>query len=519
MKRLIPVCIFLFACCVSTCIGRSETPPREQERPNVIFIKTDDQRFDSLSMTGHPVTQTPNIDALAKEGVWFENAFITSPICGPSRANFLTAQWERKNRVGFPHVSKNFISTELFEKSWLMQLKRAGYFSGYIGKHHTNIGELQERNRYMKENLDFCYMKPGHLGFDLATRKEFSNLKNSSQIEGLLEATEAFVRPGKDKDYFFANADASVKDFLKRRDTSNPFCLSINFNLPHAASIGGMGKKPTDPEMYRTLYSDRKHEFVFPEAYPNIDVPLPKDVFRQDELMGYYRTTNPRALLDKKIKMARAVTGIDLFVGNLRKQLTEMKLAENTILVFISDHGLLLGEHGLGGKTFLYEESIHVPLIVYSPFFGERERGKEIDELVVGQDVPATILELCGLPVPETYQGESLVSLIEGKKVAWRKDVFFENLFTDQGYPRMEAVRDVEWKYIRYFSRANDRNSYLPDASINGEQPIYEELFNLKADPKEQVNLASHPEYKKVLRSPTAIAVKNLYATWLNNRS
>ena len=117
----------------------------------------------------------------------------------------------------------------------------------------------------------------------------------------------------------------------------------------------------------------------------------------------------------------------------------------------------------------------------------------------MGQDVPATILELCGLPTPKTYQGESLVPLIEGKKVAWRKDVFCENLFTDQGYPRMEAVRAVEWKYIRYFSRANDRSLYLPDASINGEQPIYEELFNLKADPKEQVNLANHPEYKEVL--------------------
>ena len=474
-------------------------PSVSTDKPNVIFIKTDDQRFDSLSMTGHPVTKTPNIDQLANEGVFFTQAFITSPICGPSRANFFTGQWERKNRVGFSSVSKNFIPTAAFDNSWLMQLKRAGYFAGYIGKHHTHIGELNQRNRYMKENLDFCYMKSGHLGFDLATRKEFSNLKNSSQIEGLFEATESFIRPGKDKDCFFANADESVKDFLKERDPSKPFCLSINFNLPHAASIGRMGKKPADPEIYRTLYSDRQQEFVFPAGYPNIAVPLPEEVFRKDELMKYYRTTNRRKLLDKKTKMARAVTGIDLFVGNLRKQLTEMKLADNTILVFISDHGLLLGEHGLGGKTFLYEESIHVPLIVYSPFFSEPEQGKKIDELVVGQDVPATILELCGLPIPETYQGESLVPLIVGKKVEWRKDVFCENLFTDQGYPRMEAVRGVEWKYIRYFSKANDRNRYLPVASINGEQPIYEELFNLKADPKEQVNLASHPEYKGVL--------------------
>jgi len=496
------ICLFSCFAAYANPVAASESdslPRVSNNNPNVIFIKTDDQRFDSLSMTGHPVTKTPNIDQLATEGVFFNQAFITSPICGPSRANFFTAQWERKNRVGFAHVSKNFIPTAVFDNSWLMQLKRAGYFAGYIGKHHTNVGEIKQRNRYMKESLDFCYMKPGHLGFDLLKHNEFRNLKNSSQIEGLFEATDAFMRSGQGKDYFFANADASVKDFLNERDPSKPFCLSINFNLPHAASIGGMGKKPTDPEMYRTLYNDRQQEFEFPQGYPNIEVPLPEDVYRQDELMKYYRTTNRRALLDKKTKMARAVTGIDLFVGNLRKQLAEMNLADNTILIFISDHGLLLGEHGLGGKTFLYEESIHVPLIIYSPFIGEPEQGKKIDELVVGQDVPATILELCGLSVPKTYQGESLVPLIEGKKVAWRNEIFCENLFTDQGYPRIEAVRAKDWKYIRYFSKLNDRNLYLPDASIKGEQPIYEELFNLKDAPKEQVNLADRPEHKAVL--------------------
>ena len=209
-----------FAVCSTTAVTAKADSLQDAStiKPNVIFIKTDDQRFDSLSMTGHPVTKTPNIDQLATEGVFFNQAFITSPICGPSRVNFFTGQWERKNRVGFSSVSKNFISTAAFDNSWLMQMKRAGYFAGYIGKHHTHIGELKKRNRYMKENLDFCYMKSGHLGFDLLTRKEFNNLKNSSQIEGLLEATEAFIRPGKDKDYFFANADASVKDFLKRRE-------------------------------------------------------------------------------------------------------------------------------------------------------------------------------------------------------------------------------------------------------------------------------------------------------------
>lgn len=470
-----------------------------EAKPNVIFIKTDDQRRDSLSMTGHPVTKTPNIDQLAKDGVFFENAFITSPICGPSRANFLTGQWERKNRQGFTYVSKNHISHELFDNSWIIQLKNAGYFTGYIGKHHATVGPKKEHDRYMKENIDFCYMKTGHLGFDLMKHKTFQNLKVGSQIEGLFEAAEVFMRPGEDKDYFFDNAHASVADFLHRRDTSKPFALSLNVNLPHASSIGGMGANPKDPEMYRTLYSDVQDEFVFPEGYPNIKVPLPENVFRQEELMGYYATTNQKKLLDKKTKMARAVTAIDMMLGKLRAELEEMGIADNTIIVFCSDHGLLLGEHGLGGKTFLYDEALRVPMIFYSPYFSDKERGSTVDEMVVGQDVPATILELCGLPVPDTYQGKSMVPLIEGQKVAWRKEVFCENLFTDQGYPRMEAVRGSEWKYIRYFSKENDRKKYLPDASINGEKPVFEELFNIKEDPKEQVNLASNPEYAEIL--------------------
>ncbi len=473
-------------------------------KPNVIFIKTDDQRYDSLSMTGHAVTQTPNIDRLAGEGVFFDQAFITSPICGPSRANFFSGQWERKNRHGFTFVSKNPMAEDVFDNSWLMQLKGAGYFTGYIGKNHVTVGEIKAHNRYMKENIDFCYMRAGHLGFDLHSKAEFQNLKHSSQVEGLYEAAMVFMRSDDaGNEYFYENAQDSMKDFLNKRDESKPFALSINFNLPHAASIGGMGKKDSDPEMYRTLFNDVQDQFVMPETYDAEKVALPENVFRQDELMSYY-STKESYLHSKMIKMARAVTAIDGFVGNLRAYLEKAGLADNTILVLASDHGLLLGEHGLGGKTFLYEESIRIPMIFYSPYFSERIQGTTVDELVVGQDVPATILDLCGLPVPASYQGKSMVPLIAGLKPEWRLDIFCENLFTDQGYPRMEAVRGKEWKYIRYFSKENDRKKYLPDASIEGEQPIYEELFNLKDDPKEQRNLAGNPEYVQVLNAHRA---------------
>ncbi|WP_379712348.1 sulfatase-like hydrolase/transferase [Haloferula chungangensis] len=469
--------------------------------PNIIFVLSDDQRYDSLSLTGNAVTQTPNLDRLANEGVFFTQAFVTSPICGPSRANFLTGQWERKNRIGFTSVSTHFISEKVFEDSFLMKLKKAGYSTAFIGKHHTKIGDRS--NTPLKKNIDFCYIKEGHLGFHLDKHPVFSNLKHKTQIEGLFEATEAYLKLAGETDYFFENADKSLENCLKRRDPDKPFCAWINFNLPHAASIGGMGSRPDDPEIYSELYADQIDRIALPDDYP-VEIPFPAEVFKEDDLMGYYRTKNRNALLDTKLKMSRAVFAIDRFIGELRKLLAEIGEDDNTIIIFTSDNGLLLGEHGLGGKTFLHEDSVHVPLIIYSPFFAENRRDQRSEALVVGQDVSATILDLCGVERPASYQGRSLRPLIEGRATDWRKDIFLENLFTDQGYPRMEAVRGGQFKYIRYFRKDLDRLKYLPDASISGEQPIYEELFDLKKDPGEKNNLAGHPEYASLLKQHRA---------------
>lgn len=471
----------------------------QKKKPNIIFVFSDDQRFNSLGITGDPVTQTPNIDALANEGVFFNNAYITSPICGPSRANIFTGQWERKNHIGFNYVSKNVISNKAFNNSWLIKLKEAGYSTAFIGKHHTKI--VDNNDSPLRENIDFAYFKRGHLGFHLDKHEAFSNLKNSTQIEGLFEATEAYLLQDPKTDYFFANASSSIyKEDLKKRDTNKPFCAWINFNLPHAASIGGMGKKSNDPEFYSMLYQDKINNIPLPENYPQ-EIKLPKEVFERDDLMQYYKTWEKPRLLNEKLKMNRAVYAIDQFVGNLRKLLIKIGEAENTIIVYCSDNGLFLGEHGLGGKSLLYEESAHVPMIIYSPFQSKKTKGKVVDEFVVGQDIPATILDMCGVDIPKTYQGKSMLPLLEDKKVVWRKDIFLENLFTDQGYPRHEAVRGDGYKYIRYFSRKHDRKKYLPVASINGEKPIYEELFNLNKDPKEMNNLVNNPEYKVVLET------------------
>ncbi|MEP5341553.1 MAG: sulfatase-like hydrolase/transferase [Algibacter sp.] len=486
---------------------------KKKIKPNVIFVFTDDQRFNSLGITGEPVTETPNIDKLANDGVFFNQAFITSPICGPSRANIFTGQWERKNKIGFTSVSNNFISEAIFNNSWQMQMKNAGYSTAFIGKHHTKIADRGDTP--LKKGIDFCYFGNGHLGFYPAKKhKVFSNLKNKTQVEGLFEATEAFLKQGDDTDYFFENADSSLKNRLKKRDPNKPFSVWINFNLPHASSIGGMGSQPTDPPFYSTLYNDKKDKVVFPEGYPT-SISLPENVYATSDLMTYYVTSNKEKLLNEKLKMDRAVYAIDQFVGNLRELLKSIHEDENTIIVFCSDNGLFLGEHGLGGKTILYDESVHVPLIVYSPFLNAGKKRKQIDHLVVGQDIPATILDMCDLKIPNTYQGKSMLPLIEEEDIEWRKEIFLENLFTDQGYPRQEGVRSYEFKYIRSFSKENDRKQYVPKQTIEtNEAPIYEELFDIVNDPKEQNNLVLNPIYKNELnyfRDKCNSMVKELY--------
>lgn len=191
-----------------------------------------------------------------------------------------------------------------------------------------------------------------------------------------------------------------------------------------------MGSKSTYPEYYKTLYNNEKHNIELPEGYPK-DITLPDNVYATKDLMKHYVTSNKRKLLNEKLKMDRAVYAIDLMLGKLRSFLKDIGEDENTMIVFCSDNGLFLGEHGLGGKTILYDESVHVPLIVYSPMLKNKTKGKIVNELVVSQDILATIIDMCGIKAPKTYQGKSMLPLINKNKVEWRerRNIFRELIY------------------------------------------------------------------------------------------
>ncbi len=493
------------------------------ERPNFIFILTDDQRYDMLGCTGNKLIQTPNIDKLAAEGTLFIKAYVTSAICTPSRTSILLSQFERKHGVNFN--SGTSVSPQAWKKSYPVLLRNNGYYTGYIGKNHTPVGDGGYESGVMEESYDYWYAGHKHLSFYPKTRhKIFEGAANDTQVEVIGEGVQDFMG----NTFQLSGA----KHFLKSRPKDKPFFLNINFNLPHDAGTGTMRLLESEPEIYRTLY--RNLDIPLPENYiAKADIvhhKLPESVHHYNDRQSSYNwVDNPKALKERTIRQMQTITGIDKLVGELVQSLKSSGLEKNTIIVFTSDHGQFSGEFGLGGKAFCYEICTKVPFIIYNPMVENSAKGQVTDELAQTIDIAPTLLTYAGIDIPDSYQGKALNNLVDGKISTVRNYLFTENLWSQHfGHPRCEAVQNKEWKYIRYYANNNlsakmmartaasmgvDHISMLYgihdteiavyrnyiESPLRGEQPIYEELFNLKNDQNETTNLAEDPDsYQKL---------------------
>ena len=514
---------------------------KAQERPNIIFILTDDQSYDLLGCTGNDIVQTPNIDKMAGEGILFTNAHITSAICTPSRISILLSQYERKHGVNFN--SGTSVSDEAWAESYPMVFRNNGYFTGWIGKNHAPVGDGGYDSGLMEKSFDYWYAGHGHLGFYPKDRhKIFNDAVSFTQPEIITEGVNDFIDNNERK------LKGAIR-FLDVRPTDKPFMLSVNFNLPHGASTSTMKMKATDDEIYKTLYRDLK--IPLPPNYiakKDIKTPkLPADLLKaEDRQDGYNYADTPEESTERYIREMEAMTGIDRMVGNLRAKLKALKLDKNTIIIFASDHGLYRGEHGLGGKALCYEKTTHIPMIVFDPRVSKKSKGLKSDALVQSIDIAPTMLKMAGIKVPEVFQGKDISALINGGKDEVRKYVYTENLWsTHFGNPRIEAVQTKEWKYLRYYKNNNFSatkevaaakllgmnpskmlyavhdpeiavyRDYI-DSSMNGEQPVYEELYNIKNDPNEVTNLinnAAHNSILKELKAAWAVEIKNARGT------
>jgi len=431
--------IFLLVFFVFTCKGFSQP---DRSKPNIIFILTDDQRWDALGFADNEIIQTPNMDQLAREGVYFSRAFVTTPICAASRASIATGMYERTHQFTFntPPLKKKFI-----EHSYFKKLKDEGYYTGFIGKFGMEFENNMEKELFDEFDVympDFYYRLTG---------------------EGWGQHTYLTYITG----------NKAIK-FLEKAPDDRPFCLNISFNAPHA--------EDRSPEQY-----------IYPEdlcdIYRDITIPPPvladRKYFRDqpvfvkeglNRIRWYWRFDNPHKYQKMVKGYYRMITAVDEVLGEIRAALDSLGLSKNTIIIFTSDNGYFLGERGLAGKWLMYDNSLRVPFIIFDP--SNHLKNNTVDRLILNIDIAPTILELAGAKPDDKIQGKSLVPLMQGNNSAWRTDFFIEHLYNLEFIPKSEGVRSEKWKYFRYI-----------------DHPEYEELYDLENDPMEINNLISDENY------------------------
>ncbi len=471
--------------------------------PNIIYILGDDHRQDFTSLEGHDVVQTPNLAALCQEGYYFKNSFCTSPVCTPSRACHYSGLWERAHGINFN--SKSSMSLEAWANTFPMILKQHGYQTAWVGKNHVPVGEKAYQGDAMEQTFDYWYGNHNHSFFypkeNPGHGEIYKNAALDTQVEVFEEGAMNFLDPQKE---FIESCSRP----LIYRDTTKPFCMCLTFNLPHDCSTDTMELRESDDEMYKSLYRDQLDALRIPETYiakEDITTPrLPAWLYSGEYIPSYNYVKTIPALKERMVRICQTVTGVDRAVGHLRAKLDELGIADNTIIVFSTDHGIHHGEHGLGGKCFLYEQDLRIPLMIYDPRNKPQNGGKVIEEMVAVPDFAPTILALAGVEIPSNMQGTSMLPLLgqtTQPATPWREELFVEQLMDTQNYAKSEAIRTKDWKYIRYFARTEDpayegyriRNTaddYYAFLTESTQMPIaYEELYHIAQDANEVHNL------------------------------
>lgn len=430
--------LILLICLLSACTDRPAPPP------NIIFILTDDQRWDALGYAGNPIIQTPNMDDLARSGLYFKNAFVTTPICPASRASILTGLYERTHDYSF---GKPALQDSYMLESYPYLLRKAGYRTGFVGKFGVRV------NEGLEDSL-----------FTQITKTAYPYLK---EVDGQ-EIHLADI-----------HGDHAI-DFI-RANKEQPFCLSLSFWSPHA-------EDHTEEQYFWADYVDnlyREDSIPVPTtADPEFFASLPE--FLQTSMnrkRWHWRFDTP----EKQQRMVkgyyRMISTVDHVIGRIRQTLEEEGLAENTVIILMGDNGYFLGERGYAGKWTLHEPSLRVPLILYDPRKPLSVRGKTLPEMALNIDVAPTILDLAGLDVPQRYHGHSLNAFYKSTAPDWRSSFFAEH--RREGEPlllRTEGVRDENWKYIRY------------------DDYPYVELYHHREDPEETNNLAYAEGYGSIVQ-------------------
>lgn len=487
------------------------TAPSEQKPLNIIHIMSDDHSFQAISAYGHPLSQlapTPNIDRLAREGMIFSHAYVENSLSTPSRACLMTGLYSHQNGqrtlFGGLDTTKTFFS-ELLQEN--------GYQTAVVGKWHMQCEP---------KGFDYYAVLPGQGAY-------YNPKFKTSDSNG------KFV---KEDGYATTLITDYAIDFLENRDRSKPFCMLVHHKAPHRNWI-------PDPKYYDlyedvvfpmpdTFYDDystrcepaHSQEMRIDEPWMNLVADLKLDELKDSELCkdendlkvwkGFLKSITPeqreallksygeknkefltdmptgRDLAEWKYQRyirdyMRCIKSIDDEVGRLVDYLEKEGLLENTVIVYTSDQGFFMGEHGWFDKRFMYEESFRTPLIIMAP--GHVKAGAVCDALVQNIDFAPTYLDIAGVEKPEYMEGTSLIPLFGGNVPEdWREYLYYHYYH----YPayhmvrKHDGVRDERYKLIHFYGEGHKGDS---DINCN-------EFYDLQADPKELNNLYGNPEYQ-----------------------
>ncbi len=432
----------------------------KESAPNVVVVLVDDLRWDEIGCMGHPFVRTPNIDRIAREGARFRNAFCTTPLCSPVRACLLTGLHTHHHGI-LDNINRSEQSHKL--KTFPQALQRAGYETGYVGKWHMGNDDTA------RPGFDhWVSMKGQGTSFDPTLnvdgeRKQFTGHTTDVLNQKALE----FVA----------------------KERERPFCLYVAHKALHPELTQRDDGSITDPGAAHFLPAKRHRDLYVDDAIPrrlNVNssargkLALLRDIEAVPPLSP--ETGTDDETVRERLRMLAAV---DEGVGQLLAALEASKKLDNTVFVFMSDHGYWYGEHGLSVERRLaYEEAIRIPLLVRYPKL--IQAGTVIDEFALSIDLSPTLLELSGASEKMTVDGESLVPLLRGESPDDWRSSFLIQYNSDTVFPRVNrmgyrAIRTQRWKFIRY-------------NELNG----MDELYDLKNDPYEMHNVASDPKLRSV---------------------
>ncbi len=483
--RLLPL-IFCLAVLSHAACG-DDAPTR---RPNILFIMTDQQRWDCVGANGNPIIKTPNLDRLAARGANFTHAFVASPVCVPSRIRFFTGRYphSHRNRV-------NYTPLDLSEILLQARLKEAGYRTASVGKLHYYPPTPEEA---MRTGFDIVELHDGVPFTDRWSDYFKWRQANDPKKDLYYRAVAKDIAPGKNPFRAVVAAEftdtawtgARARHWLKElAPGQQPFFLHVSFWKPHS---------PFEVSVpYDSMYDGA--DIPLPDAFTEEDMeklPLPLQKLATRDNAGVLKINRQRLEWMYRSYYG-TISHVDHEIGLLLDALEASGQAANTLIVFSSDHGDQLFEHGIMGKNCFFESSVRVPFMVSLP---GRIPPSRHDELIETVDLLPTLFEFIGLPEPRECQGRSFAPLIvpTGRAYVPHDAVFSENIIPEvitggldlpfekgRGvdgirHPDAKMVRTGRWKYC-YYGRDNSP-----------------ELYDLQSDPDELTNLAGRPDLHSI---------------------